>query len=528
MPTTYHVDPNGSDDAAGTAPEDAWRSVGRVGSFDFSPGDQVLFKRGGLWRERLTIPSDGIVIDAYGADGDPPLLSAADIVTGWRPIPPAFVANHAGDPGNQVLHNGKRLRKVAVRRQLKPGTFFWDRDSSLIHVMLPDGADPRSGVMEVSARDHAGLLVRRKDVQIRNIRFHHAREFNLYLTGGCERVTVDACDFRLSDGSGFVATCWGPIQGDVTVAQPDIAVLNCTAAFNHGIGIIGGNNCHRMLISHCVAHHNATLADGEEYSANIRIISDFVEGTMEMALNRPARCVIEHCVSYAAGRDETGEIVVTGERGHGIWLDTVGANSEIRYCVSHDNAKAGIYYEWGGPRCFGRVHHNVSYRNETGVLLSRRTTGCVVDHNTCWGNVHNLTITGEHGGERSAYGFHDNVVCDNIGLAPSPGGTNFRAFHGAENLGNGSGNKYFRNCWGVEGRGFVEWGAGRRLDRYVALESAYGSKMFNIETDPQLVDPPADFSLKPSSPCVGAAFPPNSPNPAAGLEARTGDNIGAL
>jgi len=72
---TYYVSTNGSDNYPGTlsAP---WKTVAKVNSSIFLPGDSILFRRGDIWREKLVISSSGtinrlITFGAYG-NGDKP------------------------------------------------------------------------------------------------------------------------------------------------------------------------------------------------------------------------------------------------------------------------------------------------------------------------------------------------------------------------------------------------------------------------------------------------------------------------
>ena len=58
--TTYYVDAsNGNDSNSGTSQSTAWKTISKVNSMSFQPGDQILFKRGEQWREKLQIPSSG-------------------------------------------------------------------------------------------------------------------------------------------------------------------------------------------------------------------------------------------------------------------------------------------------------------------------------------------------------------------------------------------------------------------------------------------------------------------------------------
>src|SRR5579863_3482723 len=74
--TTYYVDPAGSNANNGLSPQTPWRTLLKVGISTFNPGDEILFKRDGVWNEWLTPPSSGtagnlIKFDAYG-NGRPP------------------------------------------------------------------------------------------------------------------------------------------------------------------------------------------------------------------------------------------------------------------------------------------------------------------------------------------------------------------------------------------------------------------------------------------------------------------------
>jgi hypothetical protein len=57
----------------------AWRTIAKVNSSTFNPGDQILFKRGGIWSENLTFPSSGsagnpITVGAYES-GNAPIMN---------------------------------------------------------------------------------------------------------------------------------------------------------------------------------------------------------------------------------------------------------------------------------------------------------------------------------------------------------------------------------------------------------------------------------------------------------------------
>ncbi|HWZ84145.1 MAG TPA: hypothetical protein VNW47_16065 [Terriglobales bacterium] len=89
---TFYVDAtSGVDTNDGLSQATAWKTVAKVNGSTFSPGDQILFKRGQVWNESLVPPSSGasgnpIVFDAYGT-GEAPTL------TGYVPLPASTWTN---------------------------------------------------------------------------------------------------------------------------------------------------------------------------------------------------------------------------------------------------------------------------------------------------------------------------------------------------------------------------------------------------------------------------------------------------
>jgi len=87
-PSAYYVDASGGNDTNdGKSSATAWRTIAKVNASRFSPGDQILFNRGGVWREQLTVPSSGsagnpITFAVYGT-GANPLIDGGNAVTSW-------------------------------------------------------------------------------------------------------------------------------------------------------------------------------------------------------------------------------------------------------------------------------------------------------------------------------------------------------------------------------------------------------------------------------------------------------------
>ena len=223
-------------------------------------------------------------------------------------------------------------------------------------------------------------------------------------------------------------------------------------------------------------------------------------------------------------------------RGYGIWFDTVGAGSQIRYNEAFGNVFCGMNIESpsdvGVPSDVGSAgvqaeYGNVSFSNGSGVCLSRHSHGSVIANNTTWGNSYaNILVQGNL--PPDTIGMNDNVIANNISWNWLGGGYSLIAIYGGENDGsNGTGNVYENNGVGIAGTGFVEWGAGKFKSAYSAWETAAGNCgavgcSHSVQADPLLSDPAqGDFTLQPGSPAIGAGVH------IAGVSTGSPPNIGA-
>lgn len=196
VPTTigvdYYVDAGaGSDGASGNQPSTAWRSISRVNSATFQPGDRVLFKRGGVWREQLTINDSGesgspIVFGSYGT-GDAPVVWGADCVSAacdpgpnrWSPVggsDPIYQAAVSWKAG-VFLADGQPLRFVAwtssnpadMWARMSPGSYTFDHVNRVGYVWMPDGSSPDGHVVEAARRDNDIYTTGAHDVRIEGL-----------------------------------------------------------------------------------------------------------------------------------------------------------------------------------------------------------------------------------------------------------------------------------------------------------------------------------------------------------------------
>jgi hypothetical protein len=104
-PAKFYVDSEkGDDSAAGTTESAAWKSLEKVNTAELIPGDQVLFKRGGLWRGQF-FPQSGsngvsIIYSAYGSGAKPILQGSISRSRpeDWTETAPGVWATRKSEP----------------------------------------------------------------------------------------------------------------------------------------------------------------------------------------------------------------------------------------------------------------------------------------------------------------------------------------------------------------------------------------------------------------------------------------------
>ena len=139
--TTYYVDATGGNNSNdGLSEVTAWKTIGKVKSSSFSPGDYILFKRGEVWREQL-VPSSGnssgyITYSAYGTGNKPLLLGsvAKNNVSDWtNETGNIWIATGLQVDVGNLIFDDEALVGVKVRTEAEldvQGEFWYDETTS--------------------------------------------------------------------------------------------------------------------------------------------------------------------------------------------------------------------------------------------------------------------------------------------------------------------------------------------------------------------------------------------------------------
>jgi parallel beta-helix repeat protein len=346
------------------------------------PGDTVLV-HGGIYRESVTIDESGEAdkpITIRAAEGEHVVLTGADRITDWSPVPGGdraysapwphkFVAwnksqTHPDDDYHrligrceQVFIDAYPLRQVLGRDKLSRGTFFADTEAGLLYIQPANNQEITAGkaMVEASVRDRI-LMVKGNYVTIKGIRFRYAA--NRAQQGAVEfsgrHVTVEDSTFEHTNAGG------AEFRGQVIVR-------NCTFQHNGQLGF-GANRAHRLRLTGCTVQDNNVKGFDRGWEA----------GGNKICMTRGA--ILENS-SFVENR------------GNGIWFDIGNEGCEICNCLITNNENAGIFYEIS----YGlRAHDNVIVGNgfaftpgawgaAAGISISS-SPGCTIERNLILGN----------------------------------------------------------------------------------------------------------------------------------------------
>jgi hypothetical protein len=277
---TYHLDcTSGSDDADGTSPERAWRSLDRISKTTFAPGDEILLRRGTrcagiLWPKGSGREGTPIRIGAYGT-GALPIVDAGGGEAAVKLFEQQYwVVEHVeavgGNPyGVYVGGANGSVRHIRLRNLLVRDVTGTPKTKVSGLVVVSAGPDLRmedieiDGVTAFNTTQWAGILVRggsrenrARHVVVRNSVVHHVFGDGIVL-------------FQVEDGLIEKSAAWltglEPVQ---TIGTPNgiwtWRCRRCTVQLTQGFyidspGIDGGVydidwGCDDNIVQHNFAH----------------------------------------------------------------------------------------------------------------------------------------------------------------------------------------------------------------------------------------------------------------------------------
>jgi Pentaxin family. len=412
----------------------------------------------------------------------------------------------AADP-QQVLEDGTRLKAVGAKALMTPGTFFWDAADSRIYILTRENNNPSGHVILTGAHDYAITLDQNKYITLTGLTWSGSRTQGLGAWGNETGLLIDNCisEWNTTEGTAYFDTRADYVNGPVT----NVIIRNSIFRDNgaSGLGIALPSLTGFLITNNDFYSNGKIITDSDgSISTNDAYVytSGFKIGVVDQTSG--SGTVISYNRAYDNGIGGASSL------GVGIWLDT-SSGMTAEYNIAYNNNGPGLFLE---KQLGSTAKYNVLFNNTLSSIVAGtnywgwgnlsvvagdgiNSIGNNILNNTIYGGWWGIENSNEGGASDTGLS-NNNIFHNNIAINAVK--NNFYADLGGNNDGlQGSGNIYDHNAFGVQSSGFVHWGAD--MNTYSALESAYGSVMNNLQTNPLLTNPAGNnFTLQSTSPAI--------------------------
>ncbi|UCE73642.1 MAG: right-handed parallel beta-helix repeat-containing protein, partial [Methanomassiliicoccales archaeon] len=315
--TVYYVNITGGDDSSlGTSEATAWKTIAKVNSQSFSPGDKILFKRGEVWREPLIIPSSGtagspITFGAYG-NGNKPVINGANATNAWRNLGSNIWYVISVNEPSQIFFNGVRGNKqTSPTKIISEYDWYWDNGFLCVYsVSNPDTAYANQGVEISDSSGESCITVNGKDyITIENLELKNPQchGINIWNSDNC---IIQDCLISRTTKRGIYAGCgtgnhsnYGTIRRNtihhcgVELSTPEHGIYidkGCNSwkiyknevysCWNSGIMILGNNDVkiyqnylHENNVEHSDGHGDIYLSAWDANISNANVYYNIIK-----------------------------------------------------------------------------------------------------------------------------------------------------------------------------------------------------------------------------------------------------------
>jgi hypothetical protein len=324
----YYVDLGGKDSNNGLAPATAWKSLAKVSSFDFQPGDRILLKGGQVFVGKLD-----------------------------------FVASDAGTAAQPVIVTSFGTGRATIDAGAGDGVFVWNAGGFELANLEVRGSGPASNDGDgITFYVDQGGGVKLAHVELDGVEVHGFGGFGVSFGSGSASspsksgfVGVRVSNVEAWNNALAGLAMWGPFSASSTTwAHADVVVADSRFHDNPGDPTVTTTNTGSgawlsdvdgATIEYCEAFGNGALCANPN------------GGPVGLWVYDANDVVIQHCESH---HNRTGPNSVDGG---GFDLDGGTTNSVIQYCWSHDNDGPGfLLAQYSGARPFAdnTVRYNVS------------------------------------------------------------------------------------------------------------------------------------------------------------------------
>jgi len=484
---TYYIDATkGNDTNNGQSSSTAWKTIAKVNASSFNPGDQILFKKGEIWRETLIVPSSGssdnpITFGAYGNSNNKPIISGADDLTAgiykWTPSGKGtneyyLEKVYGGNPGiikPVLVWMDQDCLTKGTPRSLSDHQWAWgdiDRLGYNTVYIRDDSGDPdisgvlieagnRDTVLEIGDRSYLNFT----DLELRQSDALWGGVVHIY---DSYNITFDNC--IMHDGHYAVFYAYHSDANPPSGITINSSIIYGCRRTDSPYGVV-------IKLDGC---NNTTIKNSEIYESNDANLADAI-----FLYNSDNNIIERNHIYGPAGnllyiKENSDFNIVRYNRFHdgymGIQIRVGANNNKVFYNM--------IYNMYGGPAIQSdgdvpidgtKIYDNIIYTtgsNHNGISIHNTNTNCEVKNN--------LVYVGEHS----------------------------FALHIHENSRNGVISDYnlLRNVSGS----LITW-AGRSytMSQFPDYQSQSGQDSHSINNDPKFISSENhDFRLQSTSSCI--------------------------
>ncbi len=339
-----------------------WKTIAKVNSTTLAPGDTVHFLRGDTWRETLSPPNSGnaanrVTFTAYGAGTVKPVISGAEVVTGWS-VYSGGTANTYSAPlataTVMVTSNSAYIKKGASKDTLALNQYRWEAGVLYINI----GADPSGATIEAGQRNSAvAPAIGRHYITLNDLRVEKTNVSNIHINQS-NFWRVENCEIYFGNSTSSFAG--GGVMGD---RMHDAVITGCHINYSLGDGVMAWRSA-RVEVSNNVIENvldegGSGGADGIQIGAKpetpnacdgFKILNNIV--------SRPSTEVQKGCIIQEMG--DNG-IIAGNQCFKGRFsLSSSGNNNiiEHNYCTGFGTA-GGIRVSENTPMSGMKIRYNI-------------------------------------------------------------------------------------------------------------------------------------------------------------------------
>jgi uncharacterized repeat protein (TIGR02059 family) len=211
----YYVKSLGNDGNTGLSDTQAWKTLSKVNSFTFSPGDSIFLKKGDTWREQLTINQSGsvgsyITYTSYGTGAKPKILGSTKAIT-WIPTGTANVWQSETSLTNPYSETKGTIFFIGIDATVTFGVpktyslgfanltteYDWTWNANTLYLYSTSDPDIRYSSIEAAQREQAVLLNSKEFIEINGIDMFFTMKSGVhseYPTKGLSGYTLKNCE----------------------------------------------------------------------------------------------------------------------------------------------------------------------------------------------------------------------------------------------------------------------------------------------------------------------------------------------